>query len=128
MTTRTIEERVSGLESAHEQIINQQGELSRSVDTLRTDMNSRFDDVNSRFNDMNSRFNDMSSQLGDMRGELSAMNDRFDSINGRFDSMNGRFDSMNGRLTTMMTVAIGSFVALSAALIGVIIALIVMMA
>jgi tetrahydromethanopterin S-methyltransferase subunit G len=121
MTTRTIEERVSGLESAHEQIINQQGELSRSVDTLRTDMNSRF-------NDMNSRFNDMSSQLGDMRGELSAMNDRFDSINGRFDSMNGRFDSMNGRLTTMMTVAIGSFVALSAALIGVIIALIVMMA
>ena len=50
----TIPERVSKLEGAYEQVDQRLGELTISVESLRTEMNSRLDTMDSKFE---SKFN-----------------------------------------------------------------------
>ena len=50
----TIPERVSKLEGAYEQVDQRLGELTSSVESLRTEMNSRLDTMDSKFE---SKFN-----------------------------------------------------------------------
>lgn len=78
MTTQPstdLEQRMSRLEGAYEQVNERLGDLSRGQDTLRaemtegfaalrTEMNSRFSEMNSRFSEMNSRFNILLVLLG----------------------------------------------------------------
>ena len=44
------QQRISRLEGAYEQVDRRLDELHRSIEGLRTEMNSRFEEVNSRFN------------------------------------------------------------------------------
>ncbi|MGI9072904.1 MAG: hypothetical protein ACR2JB_16705 [Bryobacteraceae bacterium] len=53
---------------------------NRSIDSLRREMESRFDSVNERFGSVYQRFD--------------SVNQRFDSVNQRFDSIDKRFDDM----------------------------------
>jgi tetrahydromethanopterin S-methyltransferase subunit G len=46
----TIEERVSRLEGAYEQVNSRLNDLNQSMNALRTDMTSKFAEVNSRIN------------------------------------------------------------------------------
>ncbi len=46
----TIEERVSRLEGAYEQVNSRLDDLNQSMNALRTDMTSKFAEVNSRIN------------------------------------------------------------------------------
>lgn len=46
----TIEERVSRLEGAYEQVDSRLDDLNQSMNALRTDMTSKFAEVNSRIN------------------------------------------------------------------------------
>ena len=50
----TMPERVSKLEGAYEQVDQRLGELTSSVESLRTEMNSRLDTMDSKFE---SKFN-----------------------------------------------------------------------
>ena len=54
MTTQTpaIEERVSRLEGAYEQVNERLGDLTQSLATFRSEMNERLSEINSRFNTM----------------------------------------------------------------------------
>ncbi len=54
MTTQTpaIEERVSRLEGAYEQVNERLGDLTQALATFRSEMNERLSEINSRFNTM----------------------------------------------------------------------------
>ena len=59
----TTEERVSRLEGAYEQVDERLGDISRSFEAMRTEMNQSIEalrnDINSRLNEMNSRINNL---------------------------------------------------------------------
>ena len=54
MTTQTpaIEERVSRLEGAYEQVNERPSDLTQALATFRSEMNERLSEINSRFNTM----------------------------------------------------------------------------
>ena len=59
----TTDERLSRLEGAYEQVDGRLGDLSRSFEAMRTEMNQSIEalrnDMNSRINEMNSRINNL---------------------------------------------------------------------
>jgi predicted nucleic acid-binding Zn-ribbon protein len=52
---------------------NQIKATNERIDTIREDMNSRFNDVNNRFNDVNNRFNDVNNRIDDVNGYMLAL-------------------------------------------------------
>lgn len=95
------QERLSRLEGAYEQVSRRLDDLYLTVNTLRTEMNSRFAEVNSRFDEVYSR-----------------MDSRFAEVDSRFAEVNSRFDELNSRINVLIVVMVGAWMTIIAALIA----------
>ena len=97
-----LEERVSRLEGAYEQVDRRLGDLNASMEALRTDLNGRIDAMGS-----------------DLTGRIEAMgsdtNGRFGEVIGRIDSLNTEMDR---RFNTLYMVVGSTSVAILIAVIG----------
>ena len=107
-----MEERVSKLEGAYEQVHERLG-----------DMNSRLDTTNETIEGLR---RDMLSEIGGLRRDmLSETGGLRAEMNGRLLEVNGRLDSMDKRLNTIMIAALtaagGIIAGLIAGLIGLVV-------
>ncbi len=120
MNETMVEERVSKLEGAYEQVDERLGEMSRSIDSLRTGMNTRFTQMESRFTLIDERFVGVDRSIDSLRGE---MNTRLTEMNTRLTQIEGRFTQIDARLNTMTAIMVGSTGTLLVAIIGAVVTL-----
>ena len=59
----TTEERVSRLEGAYEQLDERLGDIIRSIEAMRSDLNNRFGDLNNRISETNDRINETNNRI-----------------------------------------------------------------
>ncbi len=83
-SSRTAEREADGFTVVLEDVRAQFGVFGEALQSLREQMDKRFDAVDRRFESMEGRF--------------ESMEGRFDSMDGRFDSMDGRVESIESRL------------------------------
>ena len=121
MTTQTQpadEQRLSRLEGAYEQMNERFGELARSQEAFRAEVNGRFDALRS---DMDARFDALRS---DMDARIDALRSDMDAGFGKLrsemsDGMKELRSDVNTRINVTMVLIGGVWVTLAAGLIAI---------
>ncbi len=89
------------------EIIQQLSTLKEGQNSLRNEMNARFESIDKRFDDMNrsidKRFESIDKRFDDMNRSIDK---RFESIDKRFDDMNRRFDDLSFMLRLFVGIAL----------------------
>ena len=93
-----MEQRVSRLEGAYEQVDARLHDIGQGVESLRAETNARFAEVN--------------GTIGSLRAEMNA---RFAEVNSTIESLRAE---TNSRFNTLMVIMIGSWITTILAIIG----------
>ena len=103
----TMEERVSKLEGAYEQVDRRLGRIGDEISELRSDVNSRIDGVGGRIAGVEGRIAGVEGRIEGVEGRIEGLRGE---VNDRMTSMDNRMNGMETRLNVIMACAVAAVV------------------